>query len=516
MNINTGEHKLIEKNTEFSGFDLDEDYKVRFASKMTDDGGNELFEPDGKGGWKSWMKIGKDDALTTGPSGFDKSGDILYFIDSRGRDTGELKTIDLKTAQEKVIAEDPLCDVDSIMAHPTENTIQGVAFVYGRTKWKFFDKDVEADYKRLKQVADGDIKIVSRTLDDRKWLVGIVMDDGPVRYYFYDRDKKDPKFLFTNRKALENQPLVKMHPVVIDARDGLMLVSYLSLPPGTDPKNTGKPDKPVPMLVNVHGGPWGVRDEWGLNAEHQLWANRGYAVLSVNYRGSSGFGKKFANAANKEWAGKMHDDLIDAVNWAIKEKIADPKKIAIIGGSYGGYATLVGLTFTPDVFACGVDECGPSNLITLMQNVPEYWLPDMAMFNTRLADYKTEEGKKFLWEHSPLSKVDAIKRPLLIGQGAHDPRVKQQEADQIVKAMEEKHIPVTYVLMADEGHGFARPENEMAFIAVTEAFLAKNLGGRAEPIGNSFEGSTISVPAGAADVPGLSKALNEHDKAAAK
>ena len=264
-----------------------------------------------------------EDKLTTSPAGFDKTGDILYFIDSRGRDTGALKTINLKTGEEKLIAENPLADVGGIMAHPTENTIQGVSFNYDRTKWQFFDKDVEADYNRLKQIADGEIEIVSRTLDDRKWLVGFVMDDGPVRYYFYDRDTKEPKFLFSNRKDLEGQPLEKMHSVVIDARDGLKLVSYLTLPPGTDPNNTGRPDKPVPLVLDVHGGPW-ARDDWGFNPDHQLWANRGYAVLSVNYRGSTGFGKKFANAANKEWAGKMHDDLIDAVNWAVKEKIADP------------------------------------------------------------------------------------------------------------------------------------------------------------------------------------------------
>jgi dipeptidyl aminopeptidase/acylaminoacyl peptidase len=509
VNIATGEHKLIQENPEYSGFVVDEDYKVRFASKMTGDGGEVLLEPDGSGRWKEYMKIGKEDTLTTGPSGFDKSGQVLYLTDSRGRDTGALEKIDLKTGEETMVAENPLADVGGVMEHPTENTIQGVAFDYDRVHWQFFDKDVEADYNRLKHVADGEIQIVSRTLDDKKWLVGFVMDDGPVRYYVYDRETKEPKFLFSNRKDLEGQPLQKMHPVVIEARDGLKLVSYLTLPPGSDPGGTGRPDKPLPMVLDVHGGPW-ARDSWGLNPEHQLWANRGYAVLSVNYRGSTGFGKKFANAGNKEWAGKMHDDLIDAVDWAVKEKIADPNNVAIVGGSYGGYATLVGLTFTPEKFACGVDEVGPSNLITLIENVPEYWKPEIEMFHDRVGDQTTEEGKKFLWEHSPLSKVDEIKRPLLIGQGANDPRVNQREADQIVKAMDEKRIPVTYVLFPDEGHGFARPENEMAFSAVSEAFLAKNLGGRYEPIGEAFDGSTITVPSGADDVPGLAKALESH------
>jgi dipeptidyl aminopeptidase/acylaminoacyl peptidase len=506
VNINTGERKLLQQNPDFAGFVLDDDYKVRFASKMTPDGGEATFKPDGKGGWEDYLKVGKDDTMTTNMAGFDKSGDVLYFIDSRERDTGALKTINLKTGEEKIIAESPLADTGGIMEHPTDNTIQGVSFTYDRTKWQFFDKDIEADYTRLKKIADGEIQIVSRTLDDRKWLVGFVMDDGPVRYYFYDRDTKEPKFLFSNRKDLEGQPLQKMHSQIIDARDGMKLVSYLTLPPGSDPDGDGRPNKPLPLILNVHGGPW-ARDSWGFDPEHQLLANRGYAVLSVNYRGSTGFGKKFVNAGNKEWAAKMHDDLLDAVDWAVKEKIADPEKIAITGGSYGGYATLVGLTFTPDKFACGVDIVGPSNLLTLLATLPPYWESGKQMFRDRVGDNETEDGKKLLEDRSPLSKAEKIKKPLLIGQGKNDPRVKKAEADQIVGAMKEKKIPVTYVVFPDEGHGFHRPENNLAFSAVEEAFLAKILGGRYQPIGDDFEGSTITVPEGAGDIPGLTDAL---------
>jgi dipeptidyl aminopeptidase/acylaminoacyl peptidase len=304
-----------------------------------------------------------------------------------------------------------------------------------------------------------------------------------------------------------------MHPVVIKSRDGLDLVSYLTLPKAADVDDTGRPNEPLPMVLFVHGGPWG-RDGWGYNTNHQLLANRGYAVLSVNYRGSTGFGKSFINASNKEWAGKMHDDLIDAVQWSIDEKIADPKRVAIMGGSYGGYATLVGLTFTPETFACGVDIVGPSNLQTLLSTIPAYWAPAMELFKKRVGDPTTDEGKALLSERSPVSYVDKIQRPLLIGQGANDPRVKQDESDQIVKAMQAKKIPVTYVLFPDEGHGFARPENRLAFFAVAEAFLAEQLGGRYEPIGKAFSGSTITCPEGASDVPGLASALEQH--AAAK
>lgn len=510
MNILTGEKKLIQKNDEFSGFITDEDYNVRFASKMTDDGGSLLLKPDGRGGWTDFIKIAMEDTMTTSPAGFDKTGKIMYLIDSRGRDTGALETLDLDTNKETLVAEDPRCDVGGIMAHPTENTIQAVSFTYDRTIWKFFDKEVEADFAELKKIADGEISIASRTLDDKKWIAAFIMDNGPVRYYVYDRDTKKSTFLFTNRPNLEGLPLQKMHARVIDSRDGMKLVSYLTLPPGTDPDGDGVPDKPLPLILNVHGGPW-ARDDWGFDAEHQLYANRGYAVLSVNFRGSTGFGKNFGNAGNKEWAGRMHDDLLDATDWAIAQKIADPNKVAIMGGSYGGYATLVGLTFTPDKFACGVDIVGPSNILTLLSTIPAYWAPAMQMFKDRVGDYSTEEGKKFLTERSPLTHFQKIKKPLLIAQGANDPRVKQSEADQIVKAMVEKKIPVTYVLFPDEGHGFARPNNSLAFNAVTEAFFAVQLGGRYEAIGNAFEGSTITVPTGANDVPGLAEKLPKKD-----
>jgi dipeptidyl aminopeptidase/acylaminoacyl peptidase len=260
------------------------------------------------------------------------------------------------------------------------------------------------------------------------------------------------------------------------------------------------------MVLQVHGGPWS-RDYWGFDSTHQWLANRGYAVLSVNFRGSTGFGKNFTNAANLEWGRKMQDDLIDAVNWSVQQGIADPEKIAIMGGSYGGYATLAGLVFTPRTFACGVDIVGPSNLITLLETIPPYWKPEIEQFTIRVGDFRTAEGRKFLQERSPLSYADRIVRPLLIGQGANDPRVKENESDQIVSAMQNKSLPVTYVLYADEGHGFARPENRLSFYAIAEAFLAEHLGGRFEPIGRDFQGANFTVPSGASQVPGLAKAL---------
>ncbi|HZN66897.1 MAG TPA: S9 family peptidase, partial [Tepidisphaeraceae bacterium] len=448
-----------------------------------------------------------------------ETGRYVYGTDSRGRDTAALVVIDSNDGQTQVLAEDPRADATGdVFVHPKQKHVQAAAFNYERREWKVIDPDVKADFEYLKTVVDGDFDVTSRTLDDKTWTVAYVVSDGPVRYYVYDRPAKKATFLFTNRPALEQLKLAKMRAVTIKSRDGLDLVSYLTLPVGTlagiphpkhgDRKKLGDAPraKPLPMVLLVHGGPWS-RDVWGLNSSHQWLANRGYAVLSVNYRGSTGFGKKFVNASNREWGGKMHDDLIDAVNWAVKQGYADKDKVAIMGGSYGGYATLVGVTMTPDVFACGVNIVGLSNLLTFLKTIPPYWESGRAMWYARMGDETTEEGRKLLEERSPLTHVDKIKKPLLIGHGANDPRVKQSESDQIVKTMQEKGLPVTYVLYPDEGHGFGRPENRLSFNAVAEQFLARHLGGRAEPVGKDFEGSTIEVKAGAEHVKGLEESL---------
>jgi len=507
LNIETGERTLVVENTEnLIGFLSDDMYNVRLAMRSTADGGMELLHAV-NGRWELFTKISQEDSLTTEPLGFDKSGQILYMIDSRGRDTAALVALDLETGSQQVLFETPTADVSDVLIHPTERTVQAVAFTYERKHWHVLDASIADDFAYLQTVADGDLEIASRTLDDQRWVVVYEVDNGPLRYYLYDRSQKQARFLFTNRRALEGMPLAKTHPVFIRARDGLTLVSYVTLPVWADPDGDGRPSQPLPMVLLVHGGPWG-RDQWGYEPLRQWLANRGYAVLNVNFRGSTGFGKRFVNAGDREWGGKMHDDLVDAVQWAIAEKIADPKRIAIMGGSYGGYATLVGLTFTPELFACGVDIVGPSNLVTFINSIPPYWAPMIELLTTRVGDHRTEEGRQFLLSRSPLTYVDRICRPLLIGQGANDPRVKQSESDQIVQTMQAKKIPVTYVLFPDEGHGFVRPENRLAFFAVAELFLAQHLGGRFEPIGDDLRGSSITVPVGGEDIPGLSEALH--------
>ncbi len=506
INVATGERELLIKNEGFLGFLADDDYNVKIALTFTATAESIVLkaDPSAADGWSTMLEIGAEDVMNTAPIGFDKTGEQVYFIDSRDRNTAALRSMDFASGDEQTIFATDLADVSGLMVHPTECTIQAVTYTFDREKWEVLDNAVLDDLEFLKTVEAGELNVTSRTLDDKQWIVVYTLDNGPVKYYHYNRPERKATYLFSNRPALDSLRLANMHAVVIKSRDGLDLVSYFTLPPGTDPDNTGRPTNPLPMVLLVHGGPW-YRDSWGFNPVHQWLANRGYAVLSVNFRGSTGLGKDFINAANHEWAGKMHDDLIDAVQWAVQNGIAVEDKVAIMGGSYGGYAALVGLTFTPDTFVCGIDIVGPSNLISLMENPPPYWQPIMPLMQTRVGDFMSAAGREFLKTRSPLFHVDKIKRPLLIGQGATDPRVKQQESDQIVEAMKAKDIPVTYVLFPEEGHGFKRPENDISFYAITEAFLARYLDGDYEPIGNAFAGANFEVPAGINGVPGLAE-----------
>ncbi|MBY0585579.1 S9 family peptidase [bacterium] len=501
--VTTGKRELVQQNTGFAGLMADDDYNIRFGIKFDlRDGGVKVQKKNDKGEWVDFESIPMEDTLTTQPLDFTPDGKQAYMLDSRGRDTAALILFDVNTKEKKLIAADDRADISDVLAHPTTKVVEATAANYDRVTWTFLDPKIKEDFDVLSKLGNGEIKIGSRSQDDKRWVIGLLVDDGPTRYYLYDRPTKKATFLFTNRSDLEKVSLVPMKPVIIPARDGMNLVSYLTLPAGV----SDKPAKPLPMVLYVHGGPW-ARDDWGLNPVHQWLANRGYAVLSVNFRGSQGLGKKFLNAGNREWGAKMHDDLLDAVQWAIDQKIADRERVAIMGGSYGGYATLAGLTMTPDVFACGVDTVGPSNLVTLLKSVPAYWMPQIRVFKDRVGDHTTEEGRKFLESRSPLSYVDNIKKPLLIGQGKNDPRVKQAESDQIVSAMKGKKIPVTYVLYPDEGHGFQQPANRLSFFAIAEAFLARHLGGRFEPIGDDFKGSSVSVPEGVDQIPGIAEPL---------
>ena len=510
VDLASGNRTLLEKNdAQIAGYIADADYTLKYAQRSRPDGGADVLRRGANGAWEKFDDIPFEDVLTTSPGGLTLDGKTLYFTDSRGRNTAALFAIDVASGTRTLVLEDARADVGGTLADPATGKVQAVSVDYLRDEWKVVDPAIRADLEKLEAIGPGDVSVNTRTLDDKTWIVAYSAAEAPLVYYRYDRGAGTLTKLFSARPKLEGKPLVPQWPVEIASRDNKTLVSYLTLPRSADANNDGKADAPVPLVLLVHGGPW-ARDSYGYGGYNQWLANRGYAVLSVNFRGSTGFGKDFTNAGNGEWAGKMHDDLIDAVQWAVKQGVTTQDQVAIMGGSYGGYATLAGLTFTPDAFACGVDIVGPSNLNTLLSTVPPYWASFFEQLAKRMGDPRTDAGKKWLTERSPLTRADQIKKPLLIGQGANDPRVKQAESDQIVKAMQAKNIPVTYVLFPDEGHGFARPENNKAFNAVTEGFLAQCLGGRAEPIGKDFTGSSISVPVGADGVPGLAEALKWH------
>lgn len=504
VNIETAERTLIAENPGYAAWITDNTYKPRMAMVPKPDGGmmmmhlNEDFTPG-----EMFADIPSEDMLNTNVAGFSRDNNKMFMVDSRDRNLAAGFEINLETGERRLIVEPEKADIGGVL---TDNeTYEPIAYStnYARNEWKALTDEAAAELKFLDDNLEGEYSIVSRSQDDQTWIVVETGAQAPDQYYVYDReaDTLDPWF-FT-RPNLANAPLQPMQALELKSSDGLTMVSYLTLPPGSDADGDGRPEEAVPMLLWVHGGPW-ARDSYGYNTVHQWMANRGYAVLSVNYRGSTGFGKDFTNAAVGEFAGKMNDDLIDAVDWAVNEGIAIEDKIAIGGGSYGGYATLTGVTITPDKFACGVDIVGPSSLVTLIESFPEYWKPFLAGTWFRyVGDPSDPEQREDLLARSAITRIDDIKVPLLVGQGGNDPRVTKQEADQLVAAMQDKGLPVTYINYPDEGHGFQKPENRMSFFAAMEGFLGTCLGGRAQPIGGSFEGSSAEVLAGAEYVAGL-------------
>jgi dipeptidyl aminopeptidase/acylaminoacyl peptidase len=471
LDLASGKLELLAENPgNVAGWVADADLSVRAAVTVYPDGGlGLLFRKDEQEEWREILSWGPEDGLSSGPVGFSGDGRRMFLRDSRGTNAARLVELDLESNETRTLAEDPRYDVSDVLIHPDTREVQAVAFTRARTEWTVLDEEIREDFEALASLHPGDFTAVSRDRADRTWLVAFTADDGPVSFYSYDRRSRKGSFVFHDRPALANYTLAKMEPVSFASRDGLEIHGYLTLPPDAE--------KPLPMVLNVHGGPW-ARDEWGYDPEAQWFANRGYACLQVNYRGSTGYGKAFLNAGNKEWGGKMHDDLADAVRWAVAEGIADPERVAIFGGSYGGYAALVGAAFTPDLFRCAVDIVGPSNLITLINTIPPYWKPLISTFTERVGNPDTEE--EFLKSRSPLFRAKDIKIPLLIAQGANDPRVKQAESEQIVSALKENGVEHEYMLFEDEGHGFARPENRLKFYAAAERFLARHLGGRVE------------------------------------
>ena len=463
---------LVELDTENPGdvvqFVADHTMAVRAAQVPMPDGGTEIrVRDDVRSPWRSFLKWGMEESLG-GAVGFSPDNRCLWVMSSVDANALRLLEIEIETGRQTVLAEDPQFDVGALLTNPRTDRLEAVQFNRARNEITLLDPSLQADFDVLKQMRDGDFWISSRDLADAHWVVSYNLSDAPVTYYLYERASKKATLLFTTRPALEQFTLAKMEPITYAARDGLTLHGYLTVPVGLEPQN-------LPTVLFIHGGPW-ARDGWGFAPAVQWLANRGYAVLQINFRGSTGYGKAYLNAGNREWAGAMHTDLLDGKDWMIGQGISDPKRVGIMGGSYGGYATLAALAYAPDAFACGVDLFGPSNLNTLLASIPPYWEPMKALFNQRMG-----EGEAFLNTQSPLFKAHEIKAPLLIAQGANDVRVRLAESDQIVESLRKNDQPVEYYVFPDEGHGFARPENQLKFSAVTEVFLAKYLGGRFEP-----------------------------------
>jgi dipeptidyl aminopeptidase/acylaminoacyl peptidase len=472
VDLSTGGLTKVADNHGVVGWIADADFAIRGSVAPQPDGGMELLVRDTEDApWRLLLAVAPEDALTTSGLAFDLDGGRLLAISSVGVNAGRLVWIDTASGAVEVVAEDPTYDVAGVTLDPDTRAVQAVTFQKDRAEIVVIDAGIAADLDALGAVNPGELSILNRDDQDHIWLVAFTADNGPVSYYAWDRATQKATFLFHHQPALSQYVLAPMEPFAYTARDGLEIHGYVTFPVGADRHD-------LPAVLDVHGGPW-ARDVWGLNPEAQWFANRGYVCIQVNYRGSTGYGKDFVNAGDKQWGARMHDDLLDAVAFVVAQGWVDAERVAIYGGSYGGYAALVGATFTPGVFRAAVDIVGPSNLKTLIESIPPYWAPLIAQFHTRVGNPETEAD--LLWSRSPLSRAGDVRVPLLIAQGANDPRVKQAESEQIVAALKANGIDYQYLLFPDEGHGFAKPENRLRFYAAAERFLTTHLGGRAEP-----------------------------------
>jgi len=477
MKISTGERTLIRQNSatdRITGWVFDWNDQLRLASRANADGSNDILRVDAKELVKIYTTSVFEEAY---PIAFSKDNKQVYMQTNKGDniDLSQLILFDPETMKEEIVESDPLKRVDLGNVFISEQSKEIVYTSYederNRIYWK--DKSFEEDYNLIKkELPNTDIYFMSSTTDENYWLLNASADIDPGSTYLYDRNTKKLTFQYRPRPNIPVKDLSEMKAISYKSSDGLEIPAFLTLPKGLEPKN-------LPVIVFPHGGPW-ARDGWGYNSYAQFLANRGYAVLLPNFRSSTGYGKKFLNAGNNQWGDKMQDDLTWGVKYLIREGIADSTKIGIMGGSYGGYATLAGVAFTPDVYACGVSIVGPSNLITLLNSIPPYWESIRKIFYTRMGDPSNPEGKAQLERQSPLNSASKIKAALLVVQGANDPRVNKAESDQIVIALRDRGFPVEYIVAPDEGHGFARPVNNMAMLASSEKFLAKHLGGRCQ------------------------------------
>lgn len=495
IHIETGEKRLALKNDQFHSFWADRALRPKISAFTDADGTLQIFYQTEDCRWNSIKTVAPDDVLTFQILGMDQEAKFLYLLDGTSHNTAALTRFNLETKMNQVLAQDSKSDAIGVVSHPATGKAQAAKFHYLHPFYRFLDSEIKADFQYLDSISSGSVSINSRSLDDQIWIVEYERENGPKKYFIYERVQHKAKFLFSNIASVETTGPTKMHPVEIKTRDNLTMASYLTLPPQFDRHSEGRPETPLPLVLLVHGGPW-ARVFWGYNARHQWLADRGYAALSVNYRGSSGFGKEFLNAGNHQWGKKMNDDLLDAVDWAISNGVADPDRIGLMGQSYGGYATLMAMSLFPNRFACGVDIVGPSDLMSFLNSIPEYWKPELSLFTKRIGDPTTPQGQKELKRVSPVSHLHQLKKPLLVGQGARDPRVKKEESDRIVETLSRKKVPIVYAVFPDEGHHFVNAKNRIAFYAAAEAFFATWLGGECEPIEKAISESSMEIPVG--------------------
>ena len=501
LNLETGERELLFENTEnVAGWQADLEGNLRLGTRVTEDGSTEVLRVDGDSLTSVYTCSVEE---TCAPVRFHKDGERVYMQTNQGEpDLTRLVLFNPQTEEEEVVESDPENEVDFGGAEFSDKTDELIATYYVGDRLRIYPKDstFARDLETLReQLPEGEIYLGSSTKDENLHLVSVVQDVDPGATYLYNRETGEAELLYRSRPELPTEGLAEMRAIRYTARDGREIPAYLTLPKGVEPEN-------LAVVINPHGGPW-ARDQWGYDGYAQFLANRGYAVLQPNFRGSTGYGKDFLNAGNGEWGDAMQDDITDGVRYLIGEGIADSSRVAIFGGSYGGYATLAGLTFTPDVYAAGVDVVGPSNLITLLNSIPPYWASIKRVFNVRMGDAENSEDAARLRRQSPVFSADKIRVPLLVVQGANDPRVKQAESDQIVVAARENNVDVEYLVAPDEGHGFRSDENRMALAVAMERFLAEHLGGRSQeevPDEIAQQLRSITVDVGTVELPDTS------------
>jgi len=504
VDIASGERTVLHANTgarRFTRYLVDGQNQLRIGVRAMPDGSAEIWSRLEGGRWRMLFAVPVEDALSAQPIAFEGDGVTFLMLDTTGRDRAALVRVNAETGVKTAIGESVRADVVDVWLDPTTNAPEAFATEYLRRDWRALTPDAQGDLDFLRRQLSGDFNVVSRSLDNTRWIVVEAGPATPPRSYIYDRTDRAGRRLtqlFRHRPALEQAPLQPMTPIEIEARDGLTLVSYLTLPIGSDANADARPEEPVPLVIAPHDGPW-ARDVYGFNALHQWLANRGYAVLSVNVRGSTGFGKAFLNAGNREMGARMQEDLLDAVQWAVENGIAEPDRVAVVGARFGGYSAVSALAFQPQHYRCAVSYGAPLNLAEFIEAAPASRRDD---YYVRFGDPRSAEGRQSLRMRSPLFRASQIQRPLLLALGARDAPISRADHDQLAQALRSRGA-LTYLVFPDEGRTLVRPANRLSYLAVLEHFLGDCLGGRVEPVGTAFEDASIHVFAGAVNVPGL-------------